>query len=293
MQRWDFNILWQAGHAVWLGHDPYSVEHFYYPLPAAYLFALLATVPQSTAFWAWLLLNMGLLAWKLRGRLPAWALYFPLLHFCSSGQVDLMLWLWGTSMSRGWLSALAAAVITLKPQVAFIMLPWILLRWLRTGRRTLALWFAITTLLWIGPLAVDPTWVRRWQAAIPAQTALSRGNTPGIWSLEPVFPGIGPVLLIASTAIFVWGLHQERSVGWAAAALANPVGMFYDLLALMGAAPAWLLVPMSWVAVALSVWLRTFVPWMLVPVGVIIYKRRDVLWGMIHAASMKRNWRRQ
>lgn len=78
MGRWDFDIFWRAGRAVWMGQDPYAVEHFLYPLPAAYFFALLAAFPQRAAFWVWLAFNIVLLAWKLRGRLPKWALYFPL-----------------------------------------------------------------------------------------------------------------------------------------------------------------------------------------------------------------------
>ncbi len=112
-----------------------------------------------------------------------------------------------------------------------------------------------------------------WQAAVHPLDTLTRSNTLGLWSLERLLPGAWPVLLALSAGVFLWGLFQIRPVGWAAAALANPSGMFYDLLVLMEAAPPWLLVPVSWVAVGLSLWWRTFVPWMLVPLAVILYHR--------------------
>lgn len=273
MEGYDFGVLWQAGRAVWLGQDPYAVNGFFYPLPVAYLFAPLAPLPRPIAFWTWLVLNLAILIGLLRWRVVVWVLYFPLLHLFSSGQVDLALWALGSRLRTGWRSALAAAVITLKPQVAFILLPWILWRWLREDRQTLAMWGGMAAALWGVLLPLDPTWPVRWRAAVPPLTALSRSNAPGLWSLERWFPGAWPVLLILAAAVFVWGLFQNQSVGRAAAALANPSGLFYDLLVLIETAPAWLLVPLSWAAVLLTLWWQVFVPWALVPLAVILYHR--------------------
>jgi hypothetical protein len=273
MGGYDFGVLWQAGRAIWQGQDPYGVSGFFYPLPVAYFFALLAALPRQVAFWVWLALNLVLLGWLVRRRAVAWALYFPLLHLFSSGQVDLVLWVLGFRLRTGWRSALAAAVITLKPQVAFIMLPWTLWRWLREDRRTLTIWVGMVLVLWGGVLPLDPTWPQRWWAAAPPLSALSRGNAPGLWSLERLFPGTWPALLVLAVIVFVWGLFQPRPVGWAAATLASPSGLFYDLLVLMETAPPWLLVPISWVAVGLSLWWRMLFPWLLVPLAVILYHR--------------------
>lgn len=273
MAGYDFGILWQAGRAVWLGQDPYQVGGFFYPLPVAYFFAILAALPRQTAFWVWLAFNLALLGWTLRKRAVAWAFYFPLLHLFSSGQVDLVLWALGSRLSFGWQSALAAAVITLKPQTAFIMLPWTLWRWLREDRRTLAMWGGMVAVLWGGLLLLDPAWPLRWHAAIPSLGTSARGNAPGLWSLERHVPEAWPALLAFAAAVFIWGLFQSRPVGWAAAALANPSGLFYTLLALMDTAPPWLLVPLSWIAVGLSLWWRVFTPWLIVPLAVIVYHR--------------------
>jgi hypothetical protein len=273
MGGYDFGILWQAGKAVLLGQDPYGVNGFFYPLPVAYFFAPFALLPRQVAFWVWVGLNLVVLGLVLRRRALTWVLYFPVVHLLSSGQVDLMLWALDDRFRSGWKSALAAAVITLKPQVAFILLPWTLRQWLRKDRRTLAMWACLVIVLWAGLLPLDPTWPLRWRAAVPLLDAISRGNAPGLWSLERLFPQGWWVLLILAIGAFVWGLFQKRPVCRAAAALANPSGLFYTLLALMGTAPPWLLVPLSWVAVGLTLWLRVFVPWMLIPLAVILYHR--------------------
>lgn len=277
MAQYDFGIFWRAGRAVCMGQDPYAVAGFFYPLPAAYLFAVLAAVPQPVAYWAWLAFNLGLLVIKLRNRLAGWALYFPLLHFFSSGQVSVLLWVLATSLTSGPLSAAAAAVITLKPQVAFIVLPWTLWHWFRGDKKTLVTWLGLTVALWSVPLLVDPTWPIRWTAAAPHLDLATRGNTPGLWSLEPIVPRLTPFIVVVSAVLFAWGTLQERPIAWATAALANPAGLFYTLTNLMDTAPAWLIVPASWIAVGLSLAFHSFAPWMLLPMLVIAYHRRDTL----------------
>jgi len=282
MGGYDFGILWQAGRAVWLGQDPYGVEGFFYPLPVAYFFALLALFRKEVAFGLWILVNLAILGWMLRRRAIGWLLYFPVIHLLSSGQVDLVLWALGYRLTRGWPSALAAAVITLKPQVALIILPWHLWRWLREDRHTLKWFVLISAVIWGFSFPLDPSWPLRWRAAVPPLGRLSRSNSPGIWSLEKLTPYAWPILTAVSIALFIWGLSQTRPVGWAATALASPSGLFYDLLILMETAPPHLLVPLSWIAVGLTLWWNNFVAWASLPVAVILYhkgkERRGRLW---------------
>ncbi|MBN1811552.1 MAG: DUF2029 domain-containing protein [Anaerolineae bacterium] len=271
MGGYDFGVLWKAGQAVLLGQDPYGVNGFFYPLPVAVFFAPFALLPRQVAFWVWVGLNLVVLGLMLRRRAVAWVLYFPVVHLLSSGQVDLMLWALDYRFRSGWKSALAAAVITLKPQVAFNLLPWTLGWWSRKGRRLLVTWVCLVIVLWASLLPFDPTWPLRWRAAVSPLDATSRGNAPGLRNLERLFPERGWVLLILAIVVFVWGLFQKRSVCRAAAALANPSGLFYTLLVLMETAPPWLMVPVSWVAVGLTLWQRVFAPWMLIPLAVILY----------------------
>ncbi|MFQ5408272.1 MAG: glycosyltransferase 87 family protein [Anaerolineales bacterium] len=274
MNGFDFGVLWQAGRAVLDGQSPYSVAHFFYPLPVAYLFATFALIPQRIAFGVWLAANAGLLVFMLRKRVVAWALYFPVLHMFSSGQVDLVLWALGARMRSGWTAALAGAAITLKPQVALVLLPWHLLRWLRSDRRTFARWAVSVAALWGGFLLLRPGWPREWLAAAPQFGYTTRGNAPSLWAIERHASWSVAAIALLAVLVFAWGVLQQRKVAWAAAALANPVGLFYDHVVLTAAAPAWLLVPLSWAAVGLTVWLGSFVPWMLLPLAVIAYQRR-------------------
>jgi hypothetical protein len=127
--------------------------------------------------------------------------------------------------------------------------------------------------VWLALHLVLLGWLVQRRAAPSALNALSRGNAPGLWSLERLFPGTWPALLVLAVIVFVWGLFQPWPVGWAAATLANPSGLFYDLLVLTETAPPWLLVPISWVAVGLFLWWRMLFPWLLVPLAVILCHR--------------------
>jgi len=51
---------------------------------------------------------------------------------------------------------LAAAFLTLKPQLALVVLPWYLLRWLRTERGLLLRWAGLCALLHALPLVSLP-----------------------------------------------------------------------------------------------------------------------------------------
>ncbi len=273
MGGYDFQVFWRAGRALLAGLSPYTVEGFFYPLPAAFFFVLFALFPKTVAFYGWLAFNLTLFFRRLGRRALAWLLYFPMIHFLSSGQLDLFLWLLARSLTRGVPSALAASVITLKPQVAFVVLPHSLVKWLREDRRTLAWFLGFTGLLWGGPTLLAPGWIRAWRAAVPPLNAHSRSNAPGLWSLERLFPNITAVVLVLAVALFLWGLFQKREVAWAAAMLANPSGLFYTTILMMDAAPPWLLVPLSWLAVVLSLLGKHFVPWMLLPLAVLLYHR--------------------
>ena len=273
MGGYDFQVFWNAGSALLAGRSPYTVEGFFYPLPAALFFVIFALVPRTVAFYGWLAFNIALLFHKIGRRALAWLLYFPMIHFLSSGQVDLILWILACSLNQGVLSALMAAVITLKPQVAFVVLPHYLFKWLRHSHHTLGWFILFTVMLWGIPTLVYPRWVQEWRTSVPPLNALSRSNSPGLWSLERVFPHMGGVIFALAVLVFLWGLFQKREVAWASAMLANPSGLFYTTILMTDAAPPGLLVPLSWLAVILSLMWRNFVPWMFLPLAVILFHR--------------------
>lgn len=273
MNGWDFAILWKAGLAVLMGRDPYSVEYFYYPLPFAYLLSVFALFPERAAFWLWILFNLGLLIACFRKDFWQWVLYVPVIHLFSSGQVELLFWALARGLQSGWRSALFGAFITLKPQAAFVYLPWHLLRWLREDRRTLVLWGVFTTFLWGFPLLWQPDWISEWLRVVSPFDVLSAKNTPSVFSLLQVFPGWLPVLVVVAGFVFFWGQNHSLEIARATALLANPWGLFYSAMTVMDCAPAKLLVPISWLATALAVLTGTFVPFIMLPLVVLLWHR--------------------
>jgi hypothetical protein len=274
MNGWDFSILWHAGQAVLAGQSPYSVAFFYYPLPFAYALVTFALLPESVSFWLWVALNVGLLILVFRRRFWTWLFYVPMLHMLSSGNVDFFWWVMERGLGRHWRGAIIGALMTLKPQVAILLLPWHLFDWLRHERSVLARWALLTFLLWAAPLAWDPGWITDWLSATPNLNIQTATNSPGLFSLLKAWPQLLIPVMVCAAAIFLWGIWQENEVVRASAVLASPIGMFYQTMALLGCAPPWLLVPTSLVAAALSIATNTFIPFILIPLAVIAWHVR-------------------
>ena len=269
MNGWDFSILWAAGQAVLHGQDPYGVAHFYYPLPLAYALAGISWLPLPVAYYLWLAMNLGLLIAFFRRRFWQWLLYAPVLHRLSSGQVEFAWWCMERGVGRHWRGAILAALITLKPQTALYLLPWHLWDWAQHDRRTLLRWAGLTILVWGIPCIWQPAWIADWLHAAPDYGLLSASNAPGIFSLLRLFPATWPVLALAAVAILVWGVQQREEIARAATMLAAPVGLFYSTMGLLDCAPAWLLTPISLLAVGLSLLTGTFVAFLMLPLVVI------------------------
>lgn len=276
MGGWDFTVFWLAGQAILRGESPYSVPYFYYPLPAAYGFSLLALLPLPVSFVLWTLFNLGLLIVFFRKKFWHWLFYTPVLHMFSSGQVELLWWSMECYISRNLLGALLAAIITLKPQNALILLPWHLYDWLRNDRRLLIYWFGFTVLIWGSPLLWYQNWLLDWLQAVPSNGLSSAMNAPGIFSLLSLKKSWWPILAVMALIIFIWGQMQSKQVARSCALLASPGGLFYTTLTLLGCAPALLLVPISILAVVLTLLTRTFIPFLMLPLAVILWhKFRD------------------
>ena len=276
MNGWDFHILWEAGRAVLSGQNPYSVEFFFYPLPFAYFMAVLGLFPFGAAFALWAIMNLGLLIAAFRRRFIFWLLYVPVLHLFSAGQVGLLFWSLERGINRSLRGALLGALMTLQPQAALILLPWHLFDWLRHDRRTLLYWLGMSLALWGVPLLWFPTWPQEWLASTPrADLIVTLSNTPGIFSLLQIAPGLLVVLAPLAVGIALWGLTQNKMMSRACIMLASPVGLFYSTIYMLGAAPALLLVPLSIAAAALSILANTFIPFLSLPLAVAIWQWRQ------------------
>jgi hypothetical protein len=285
---WDFSVLWAAGNAILEGQSPYDVANFFYPLPFAYFLAILALLPQQVSLLLWLALNIGLLILAFRREFWKWLPYAPFLHLLSSGQMGFLFWSLERGMSSTWRTPIFAALITLKPQAAIILLPWHILGWLRFDRKTALRFLLATGIIWGLPLTWSPEWPIEWWNSLPSNFMLSAANSPGVFSLTKLFPTVFPLAMVVAVSVFVWGQFQSKEIGRATAVLASPFGLFYSTIALIGCAPARLMTPASLVVVALTIISQSFIPFIILPLIVIAYNLDIDLQSVVRRLNLAR-----
>jgi hypothetical protein len=287
MIGWDFSVFWQIGQAVLQGQSPYTVEFSRYPPAAAFLFVIFALLPYSVSFALWSGMNIVLTLHGLRrmhlGRFGLlWLLYTPLIFNFLTGQLDVLFWWAALSLEAGetpstwkswkaWVPALAGAFLTLKPQLAMVVLPWYALRWLRYQRGLVVRWVGLCAVLHLLPLWYDPMIYSQWLEALRGVSEMKSGVSAGIFA----FGLLGlPTWLLAGLglAIAVWGWFQGEEVSRPAQLSAFPLTIWYDDMLLAGRGPALLLVPLSWLAFAGAAVAQTSLPLVVIPVGTLVWE---------------------
>lgn len=270
---WDFAVFWAIGRAILTGADPYAVWGSWYPPATSILFSLFAVASPATTFVVWSALNLLFLS-AVSGRKPAqWLLYSPVLFAIAAGQIDLFfLWLAIFLIRRGWTPAMAAALITLKPQLAFILLPWFLVQWLRRDRLTLARFGGLAAILHSLPLVYDPLIYHRWIERIRILAAGRMGGAPSLMGLTAFGLPFWLVAIISLAVLAAALLWTDERTTRIAATLANPSIMMYDLSMLTGVAPWALMVPVSWLAWPLCYLFRSFVPFLVMPLTALAWR---------------------
>ena len=281
MLGYDFSIFWQLGQAILLGQNPYLFPQPNYPPAAILLFAVFAVLPFLPSFAVWFGVNVILYIHCLKrlnlGRWRwAWFLFIPTLFNFLSGQLDIFyLWLALFLPSSGWKAVIAGVLITTKPQIAFIALPWFLVQWLLHDRRTLLRWAGLTLALHLLPLLYDPNIYAHWATVLQGQVDWRIYLTPGVFTLSN-FNVPWPVMALLAIAVAAWGLFQAWPTSWVAQTLALPVGQWYDETLLTGLAPVWLAVPVSWAAFGLSYLVNNAVPMVAIPVAILAWRIKTV-----------------
>lgn len=295
MNAYDFSINYLAGLMLLNGQDPYSNPLYRYPFPFTYFWALLA-LPGYDAmpllFIVWGVVNVGLLIYAFRKAFWQWVFFFPFFHELSAGQVEMMFWSMERLIGRNWRGAILGALITMKPQTALILLPWHLVDWLRHDRKTLARWALCTGLLWGVPLLWRSDWLYTWLVLRggDANFVYSASVTTGIFSFlrlsaERLAVPFSPTLIVwlvvlgcIAALVYVGGQFQaSKEIGKACALIGSPLGLLYTQLALLGTAPAWLLVPVNLMTVGISLTTGNFVACIALPLTVIgwhLYQQR-------------------
>lgn len=227
------------------GLPPYSVFGSYYPPLTTLLLAPLAFLPTVPLYLVWTLTNLAFLVHLARGRRAlAWAAFTPVLFTVFMGNMDLAaVWVAQWLNRKDWKSVAAAVAITLKPQMAFILLPYWLVKWLRTDRPRLAWFAAISITAHALPLLFRPTIFAEWIAAVSTYgTNPDNVAPPGLFAL-----GLNPLTLaLAAALIGLAILTGKEAIARATLFFCLPAGHTYDAATLTMTAPAWLLVPASW-----------------------------------------------
>jgi hypothetical protein len=195
-----------------------------------------------------------------------------------AGQIDLFFLALATRLSKGgWQAAVSGALITLKPQLAFILLPWFLARWLVADRRTLARFAGASAILHAAPLLYDPAIYTKWFERISLLSGRRTMGAPGLFGLTShgvpetyIYVVAGLILALVGLAGALNILPERRVRPWLA--LIDPAIMQYDLVLLIDTAPWYVLLPVSWLTIPLVLWLKSPLPFALMPLAAIVWQ---------------------
>jgi hypothetical protein len=279
MLGFDFYNFWHTGQAVLAGNGPYSVPDSFYPPAMAYIFTILALLPFNLGFGLWTGVNLILfrktvLRFQKGWGGIAWLAFAPVTFIFLTGQIDILfLWLAGFLTSKGWKAILAGVLVTLKPQIAFIVLPWFLLQWMLHERPQLLWWAAGTVTLHTLPLLVDPLIYHKWLASAGGESSWRLAASPGVFSLTNLDVPL-VVIGILAVAIVILGFIILRNPMFSRTAqvLAMPAGLWYESVFLIGSTPWWLLVPISWATFIVANQIHNNYPFVLIPLVSFIWQ---------------------
>ncbi len=277
MVGWDFSVFWQIGQAILQGHNPYSVGYSVYPPATTFLFAPFGVLPFLPSFAIWTGINVILYLVTLRRAglkrsIWAWFAFTPLLFNLLSGQLDVFFFFLAAFLPfGGWPAVAAGVLLTLKPQLALVVLPWFLVRWVKNNPRLLLVWGATSLALHLLPLLFDPDIYQKWLTSLQGVSEMKMGVSSGVFSLTAF--GV-PVWLAALVAIpvAVWGLFQDEATSRAAQLLAFPITIWYDDVLLAGSLPARWLVPYSVVVFAAAYFLQNNLPLATIPIVALAFR---------------------
>lgn len=271
----DFWTFWQTGRAA----EPYSVTGAIYPPPMMVILRPIGLLPGSVAFIVWTLFNLILLVAMFKRKALLYIFFMPTMFNIGPGQIDILfLWFSTFLKKQDWKAILAGVLITLKPQVALVLLPWHLLRW---EWKTRLAWGAGVVGLWGYYYLVRPDWYAQWLGTATGTIQYEASATPSLFSLLPFWLAI---LVAGGTFFFAWFRLDEKTA-LAAGVFAMPFGKTYDAVLLLRSEIPWWIIPLSWAGLFVS--LRLNHPWPQAVVTGIIFA--VALWRFYHRTERAEN----
>jgi hypothetical protein len=248
----DFAVLHGWAGEMWAGN--YTGL---YPFPLMVLLAPISRLPLDTAAVLWIAACLMILVLVLGRSSLYWMLFVPFLQGIFLGQIDpFFLPIYRSKRPAVW------ALLSLKPQLLLLALPKIF-----ASRRNTVEFTAAALGLHLPFLLLRPRWPLEWldfiahyqnrvaeitQSTVSGQIVLS-------WWVLPF-----AALLIG---FVVW--RRKNFEG--ATFLINPLLLPYDYTLLMGAVSK-LIIPISWLALALAWKVQAGWPYILMMMGVLAYE---------------------
>jgi alpha-1,2-mannosyltransferase len=251
----DFFNYWLAPRALWSGVNPYDVVayadfglahcaaclpqqfNFTYPPHSLFLFTPFAILPPYVSIAAWDVVSLAAFIYAARPLLPKGlpvlvAVLSPATLICLDyGQTGLLTSALFLIAARG--SGLAAAVLTFKPHLGFLVAPALLLR----SRRSFFLAIAGTVLLIAASAVVFGHWADfiAHAGTFQANQLFNEEEKNYYWILIGVTPAIGyglaGALLFAIWAAIILSRNFNIFTAATATFLISPYGFHYDMSA--------------------------------------------------------------
>jgi len=271
----DFFVFWQIAQSILSGAPLYASPESLYPPATLLFFTPLGLLPFNIAFALWTGLNVILylrsIKFFTKESVLAWFLFTPALFILLTGQIDIV-FLWVSTFltsKETWKKVLAAVILTLKPQIAFIVLPWLFTRWIKQQPKTILYWLAGCFALHGLPLMIDPAIYAKWLEATRAYSENRILLSPGIFGFTNFQLSIW-LLSFFALLIMLYGLFQTEKLSKNAQIIALPMGIWYENVFLVGAASWKWLVPISWICYVSAYFLKTSAILIFIPISAFV-----------------------
>lgn len=215
------------GRAIEPGEFP---NYYAYPFYTIFLMLPLVYAPFAWAAAIWmvtlevcliaaLILLLRLYRWQPRPLMLAWLVIFTLFFYPAArglilGQVSHVIYLlqvvalWAILTGRFGLAGAALALTTLKPQMSYLIVPFVLLWALRERQwRLIGVFTAIFGALLLMSFALQPTWMQDWFFEIGRYTDYTAVGSP-VWVVTQHYLSLGAAgewaLSLVGYAIMLW-----------------------------------------------------------------------------------------
>ncbi len=222
MWIYDFLIFYQSGTSIINGISPYQIFDFNSPIFLALFFAPISLLPIWAAYGLYLLGNVYFV-WKLLKKKAIWALlFFPFLFCLFVGQIDFLL---SALLLVGSPWTLGLALI--KPQVAIVVVPWLIMRYKKAD----FLKAAVSVFVFIGiSFIVQPNWVSEWFSTKPEFDFFSMHASNLYWLVPLTFIQLRAKLaMILPFLILPLGfILTDRKFSWSVLHLFAPLTNIYS-----------------------------------------------------------------